>query len=178
MSSIIRKDSHSDLESYLIGLEGKSGAALLAASVRDVPRARGSSARSRPGSTVGSARRSPSLSKARRVLRTTSEIAMTIKNRTVAVAEGTVVLGGVAVSLAGDLATDFTRDCARSVEGLLADSEVRAKYEVSDAEWEGLASNELLLRAVRAEVERRIANGECAREAAQRHVAHRHGGQR
>jgi prophage regulatory protein len=36
MSSIIRKDSRSNLESYLIGLEGKSGAALLAASVQDV----------------------------------------------------------------------------------------------------------------------------------------------
>jgi prophage regulatory protein len=34
MSSIVRNDS--DLESYLIGPEGKSGAALLAASVRDV----------------------------------------------------------------------------------------------------------------------------------------------
>jgi prophage regulatory protein len=36
MSSVVRKDSQSDLEGYLIGLEGKSGAALLAASVRDV----------------------------------------------------------------------------------------------------------------------------------------------
>src|SRR6516165_9052376 len=37
MSSVVRKHSHLDLETYLIGLEGKSGAAaLLAASVRDV----------------------------------------------------------------------------------------------------------------------------------------------
>jgi prophage regulatory protein len=36
MSSVVRRDSQSDLESYLIGLEGKSGAALLAASVQDV----------------------------------------------------------------------------------------------------------------------------------------------
>jgi prophage regulatory protein len=36
MSRVVRKYSRFDLESYLIGPEGKSGAALLAASVRDV----------------------------------------------------------------------------------------------------------------------------------------------
>jgi prophage regulatory protein len=36
VSSVIRKDTHLDPESYLIGLDGKPGAALLAASVRDV----------------------------------------------------------------------------------------------------------------------------------------------
>jgi predicted DNA-binding transcriptional regulator AlpA len=36
MSSIVGKDSRFDLEGYLIGLEGKPGATLLAASVRDV----------------------------------------------------------------------------------------------------------------------------------------------
>lgn len=36
MSSIARNNGRFDLESYLIGLEGKSGAGLLAASVRDV----------------------------------------------------------------------------------------------------------------------------------------------
>jgi prophage regulatory protein len=36
MSSVVTKDSRLDPESYLIGLDGKSGAAFLAASVRDV----------------------------------------------------------------------------------------------------------------------------------------------
>ena len=36
MSSVVRKHSHLDLEAYLISLEGKPGAALLAASVQDV----------------------------------------------------------------------------------------------------------------------------------------------
>jgi prophage regulatory protein len=36
MSSIARNNDRFDLESYLIGLGGKSGAGLLAASVRDV----------------------------------------------------------------------------------------------------------------------------------------------
>jgi predicted DNA-binding transcriptional regulator AlpA len=36
MSRAVRKYSRFDLESYLIGPEGKSGAAFLAASVRDV----------------------------------------------------------------------------------------------------------------------------------------------
>jgi prophage regulatory protein len=36
MSSVVRKDDHFNLQTYLIGLEGKPGAALLAASVRDI----------------------------------------------------------------------------------------------------------------------------------------------
>ena len=36
MSPAVRRDSLPDLQSYLIGLDGKPGAALLAASVRDV----------------------------------------------------------------------------------------------------------------------------------------------
>ena len=36
MSNVIRKHTHVDLEGYLIGPDGKPGAALLAASVRDV----------------------------------------------------------------------------------------------------------------------------------------------
>jgi prophage regulatory protein len=36
MSHAVDKDSHLDLAGYLIGLEGKPGTALLAASVRDI----------------------------------------------------------------------------------------------------------------------------------------------
>ena len=96
---------------------------------------------------------------------------MTSKDRTVVAAAGTVVLRGRPVSLDSDVGMEFTKHCARNVEGLLPESELRAKYELSDDDWAGLAKNEQLLRAVRTEVDRRIANGECAREAALRHHA-------
>jgi hypothetical protein len=96
---------------------------------------------------------------------------MTSKDRTVIAATGTVVLRGGPVSLDSDVGTDFIKHCARNVEGLLPESELRAKFELSEEDWAGLANNGQLLHAVRAEVDRRIANGECAREAAQRHHA-------
>jgi hypothetical protein len=96
---------------------------------------------------------------------------MTSKDRIVVAATGTVVLRGRPVSLDTDVGVDFTKHCARNVEGLLPESELRAKYQLSDEDWAGLAKNEQLLRAVRSEVDRRIANGECAREAALQHHA-------
>jgi hypothetical protein len=96
---------------------------------------------------------------------------MTSKDRILAATAGSFVLRGVAVNLDSVAGGDFTRDCARSAEGLLPESELRAKYQIKDEDWAGLAKNEELLRAVRAEVDRRIANGGCAREAAQRHHA-------
>jgi hypothetical protein len=96
---------------------------------------------------------------------------MISKDRTVVAAASTVVLGGSAVSLNSDTGSDFVKHCARNVEGLLSEGELRAKYQLRDEEWAGLATNEQLLSAVRAEIDRRIANGECAREAAQRHHA-------
>jgi hypothetical protein len=96
---------------------------------------------------------------------------MTSKDRSVVAATGTVVIRGNHVSLDSDDGTDFIKNCARNVEGLLSESELKAKYQLSDDDWAGLAKNEQLLRAVRTEVDRRIANGECAREAALRHHA-------
>jgi hypothetical protein len=84
---------------------------------------------------------------------------------------GTVVLRGVAVGPTSDEYAEFAGDCARNVEGLLPESELRAKYQVSDDEWARLANNDELLRAVRTELDRRIMSGEAAREAAQRHFA-------
>jgi hypothetical protein len=82
---------------------------------------------------------------------------------------GSVILRGVRVQLDSDVGEAFIRDCARHIEGLLSDSELKFKHELSDQDWEGLARNAGLLRAVRAEHERRIATGEAAREAALRH---------
>lgn len=96
---------------------------------------------------------------------------MNSKDRTVVATTGTVVLRGSPVSLDSDVGVDFIKHCARNVEGLLPETELRATYQLSDEDWAGLAKNEQLLRAVRSEVDRRIVNGECAREAALRHHA-------
>lgn len=78
-------------------------------------------------------------------------------------------LRGVTVALDTDVGQAFIVDCARNIEGLLSDVEIKTKYELSDEDWERLASNAPLLRAVRAHREHRIFNGEAPREAAQQH---------
>ena len=77
---------------------------------------------------------------------------------------GNVVLRGVTVALDTEVGQQFIVDCARNIEGQMPDSEVKTKYELSDADWERLADNRPLLQAVRAERERRILSGETARE--------------
>ena len=84
---------------------------------------------------------------------------------------GSVLLRGVTVALSTDVGQAFIADCARNTEGLMPDHEIKAKYELSEADWERLAGNTPLLHAVRKERERRILSGEAAREAAQRHFA-------
>ena len=49
--------------------------------------------------------------------------------------------------------------------------EIKAKWGLTDEDWAALATNAPLLSAVRVERERRVFNGEGAREAAQRHFA-------
>jgi hypothetical protein len=82
----------------------------------------------------------------------------------------TVALRGVTVDLETDVGQAFILDCARNVEGQMPDEQIKRKYELSDANWQALATNTPLLRAVRAECQRRILSGEAAREAAQRHL--------
>ncbi len=84
---------------------------------------------------------------------------------------GSVALRGIVNDLDTDVGQAFIADCARNTEGLMPDHEIKAKYELSDADWERLAGNTPLLHAVRAERERRILSGEAGREAAQRHFA-------
>jgi hypothetical protein len=84
---------------------------------------------------------------------------------------GSVILRGVVVDLGSDVGEAFVIDCARNTEGLIPDAEIRTKYGLSIEDWERLAGNAPLLQAVRAERERRIRNGDAAREVAQRHFA-------
>ena len=86
-------------------------------------------------------------------------------------AGGTVVLRGVVVALDSDVGEAFVTDCARHLENLLSDAEIKDKWGLRDEDWAGLATNAPLLSAIRIEHERRIFNGECARQAAQRHFA-------
>jgi hypothetical protein len=82
-----------------------------------------------------------------------------------------VILRRVPVALASDVGGAFISDCARHIERLLTDDEIKDKWELSEEDWAGLADNAPLLQAVRAERERRICNGDAAKEAAQRHFA-------
>ena len=84
---------------------------------------------------------------------------------------GSVVLRGFTIALNTEIGRAFVIDCARNTEGLMPDREIKAKYELSDEDWRSLADNAPLLQVVRAERERRIASGDAAREAAQRHFA-------
>lgn len=84
---------------------------------------------------------------------------------------GSIVLRSVTVALDSDAGKAFITDLARNVEGLLSDTEIKDKWELSDEAWTELASNLPLLTAVRAERDRRIHTCEAAQEAAQRHFA-------
>jgi hypothetical protein len=86
-------------------------------------------------------------------------------------ASNTVVLRAVRVALNSETGELFIADCARNTEGSLSELEIRTKYGLSDEDWMGLAGNAYLLSAIRAERDRRIANGDAVREAAQRHLA-------
>jgi hypothetical protein len=84
---------------------------------------------------------------------------------------GSVVLRGQTVALKTDVGETFVADCARNIEGTLSDTAIRNKWGLSKEDWDALANNTPLLSAVRAEHERRVFTGECAREAAQHHFA-------
>jgi hypothetical protein len=82
-----------------------------------------------------------------------------------------VKLRGVDVALNTAVGAAFVGDCARHTERLLTADEIKRKWAIPDRDWERLADNATLLEAVRAERERRVRNGDAAREAAQRHFA-------
>jgi hypothetical protein len=84
---------------------------------------------------------------------------------------GSVRLHGSNVGLGSELAKSFFTECARCIEGLRTDREIKEAWHLDDREWDRLGENIPLLSAVRAELDRRIRSGEAAREAAQRHFA-------
>ena len=77
-----------------------------------------------------------------------------------------IVLGGVSVELTSDIGRQFVVDCTRAGEGLISDRELAEIYEISPADWQNIAKDAALGRAIRAERDRRVRNGTAAREAA------------
>jgi hypothetical protein len=80
-----------------------------------------------------------------------------------------LVLNGSKTTLASQEGRDFISDATRAGEGLLADSDLRQKYEINDADWQAITTNAAVARAVRAESERRVRTGVAAQEMAAKH---------
>jgi hypothetical protein len=83
--------------------------------------------------------------------------------------DDSVVLGGVSVELSSDAGRAFVVDCVRCAESLLTDKELAEIYEISPADWQDIAKNAALGRAIRTERDRRVRTGVAAQEAASRH---------
>jgi hypothetical protein len=81
--------------------------------------------------------------------------------------DGSVVLRGIKIDLDTDIGHGFVIDCTRHVEDLVSAEQLKAKYQLSEEAWRRLADNEPLQQAVERAKERRIRNGEAAREKAQ-----------
>jgi hypothetical protein len=81
----------------------------------------------------------------------------------------TVVLRDTLVPLDGDVGHQFVTDCTRAAEGLITDRELAEKYELSPADFQNLAKDASLGRAIRAEREHRIYSGIAVKESAAKH---------
>jgi hypothetical protein len=80
---------------------------------------------------------------------------------------GTVVLRGHTINIDSDIGAAFVVDCVRHIEDLVSAETLKTKYALNDEGWQALGANEKLQLAVGAQKERRIRNGEAAREKAQ-----------
>jgi len=79
--------------------------------------------------------------------------------------EPTVTLRGIPVPLNSDVGGAFVTDCARNRERLFSDDQIREKYEItSDADWTTITQSKPLRLAINSECERRMLNGDAARE--------------
>jgi hypothetical protein len=77
-----------------------------------------------------------------------------------------VVLRGVSVPLASNVAAVFISDVARNSEGILSGGQIREKYGLTIEAWRQLVENKAFVQAVTAERERRVRSGTAAQEAA------------
>src|SRR5262249_8188176 len=77
-----------------------------------------------------------------------------------------VVLRGVSVPLISDLGGAFIADCSRNRERLMNDDRICEKYGIAPDVYASFAKNKQLKLKIDAEHERRIRNGDAARESA------------
>src|SRR6516165_4060803 len=80
--------------------------------------------------------------------------------------DAVVMLRGVSIPLASDVGGAFIADCSRNRERLVSDNQICEKYGLSLNAWAEIAQNKAVRLAVNAEHERRIRNGDAAKEAA------------
>jgi len=78
----------------------------------------------------------------------------------------TVTLRGVQVPLNSDVGAAFVSDCARNRERLFSDDQLQEKYDIDPRDWNDIIKNKPLRLAINSECERRMLNGDSAREAA------------
>ena len=78
----------------------------------------------------------------------------------------TVVLRGVVIPLASDIGGAFIADCARNREKIFSDQQICEKYGITLEALTEIGSNPAVRLAVSTEAERRILNGDAARESA------------
>jgi hypothetical protein len=77
-----------------------------------------------------------------------------------------VILHGKSVELGSSEGYRFVVDCVRAAEGLITDNNLQKKYEISPKNWKNIDKNPALITAIRDERERRVRNGQAAREKA------------
>ena len=70
------------------------------------------------------------------------------------------------IDLNTELGRAFIVDATRAAEGVISDSELAAKYELSPAELRNIAKDQAVGKAIRAERELRLRSGRAARELA------------
>jgi hypothetical protein len=81
-----------------------------------------------------------------------------------------ITLRSTPIDLLSDMGRQFVVDCTRAGEGLLTDSDLQSKYELSPLDWRNITKDTALMRAIQAERERRVLNGTAVREMAAKHL--------
>ena len=77
-----------------------------------------------------------------------------------------IILRGVSIPLASDVGGAFITDCARNREKLLSDQQICEKFGITFEALTEIGANKAVRLAVNAEHQRRLVNGDAAREAA------------
>jgi hypothetical protein len=77
-----------------------------------------------------------------------------------------ITLRGLPIDLDSAAGHQFVVDACRAGEGVITDSELCEKYEISPENLTAISRNKALIRAIQAERERRVRSGTAARESA------------